>query len=1272
MASLTPPSGRCWWGMYQPPSGTGDPASNTWLDRRMDVVKHYHDWSNTGNNGAFPTATEQAQAAAGYIVHIAWNHGTTYSSSLPDYTWADIAAGTLDAVIDARAAAVASWGAVCWIDFGHEPEFYGSPNSTPADYVVAYQRIHDRFVAAGATNVVWAWVVASGTRAASVYQQYYPGDAYVDWIGFDPYNWADSTWEISAYDKWVTPYNNFKNGALDGAPTGGTGAKSKPFMLGEWGSEWDSTHDRTGFLTSVPDAIRALPGIKAVTYFNNGFGTHPSVILSDAPSQAAFNTAGQDALFNDLPPGAGFRAAAVNQAGSTGPNVTIPASVVAGDGMLLALHWNHQNGTDTISSTPAGWTQVGTEQLVTFNGTYTASRLYKRVAQAGDASSSVSFTKALASRWALQVLAYSGTHATDPVAGVNVASLAATSPTLSTPGVDLSSPAWVVSLVGGRNSTQTAWSTQPTGTEISYPSGTITPVAGNVTALGADSGGLVGAGTAAGRQSATADTSFSSGVMWSVALAPAANAVPDKTGAGVSQGVAAGAKAIGTTAAGVGTPTIIVQVAFGGSTTIDPQAGYLQLDVGPPLGVGQLGDVDWVDVAAGKDVISFSRRMGQASEIDPAQPATATIVLDGTSGDYDPTNLAGPYVANQATIYTGVHTQNDLSSLATITDFETAAQKAVSIVHFFSSWGSTDGSQSFNATQMTAIRDHGSIPMVTWEPWDPTGTETQPAYQLADIIAGTYDTYMTTWLNAAKTWGHPFFLRFAHEMNGNWYPWSEQVNGNSAGEYVQAWQHVWDLAVSLGVTNITWVWCPTRIFIGDTTQLGPLYPGNAYVDWVGWDAYNRGTADGGSWHSFQERSQTTYDTLVGLTTKPMMVAETGCVEQGGDKAAWFTEALGTTVPNLMPQVRAWVYFDKLKTYDYRITTSTAAQVAYAAAVSKPLYAANTFDTISTTPIGVQGTPASQVDAGQPVWVKAVWQGQVYSRFRGFIDDIDYDFGLSPTVTLLCSDGLTILGGAELDAGAAAYDGDRTGTRIGRILDTADWPTSLRALDAGYSLCQATGFGDTALALLEEVVGTELGIHFCDEAGAYTFYDRWHTWRSPRSQTPQALLSDSGTDVDMASLRVTKGKSTTYNQARITRNDGTEQVADNLASQATYGTRTYPGSVGALLRADTDALNMGQWLVTRYGSSDLKATEVRVEAGAQGMWSVLLPLTIYDLLTATRDYGPNTVSVDVLIVGIGEEIDDSGRWDLTFATAQPNRVVPFLLDASRLDIGQVTF
>ncbi|MFN8556298.1 MAG: glycosyl hydrolase [Dehalococcoidia bacterium] len=63
-----------------------------------------------------------------------------------------------------------------------------------AGYIQAFQRVHDILVQAGATNVLHVWCPNAywGANDASNhlwFKQYYPGDAYVDWMCVDGYDW---------------------------------------------------------------------------------------------------------------------------------------------------------------------------------------------------------------------------------------------------------------------------------------------------------------------------------------------------------------------------------------------------------------------------------------------------------------------------------------------------------------------------------------------------------------------------------------------------------------------------------------------------------------------------------------------------------------------------------------------------------------------------------------------------------------------------------------------------------------------------------------------------------------------------------------------------------------------------------------------------------------------------------------------------------------------------------------------------------------------------
>lgn len=281
-AGLAPSTGAL-WGFYA--KGNSDPRSyESQFGRPFDVAHFYADMS-TGNNGAFPNATEKAVAARGDTLHIGWETDVWGGGG---YTWSQVAGGSLDSWIKARAAAVKAFGKPMIIDFGHEAdinEVHSSINKgTPAQYVAAYRHVVDLFRAAGATNVAWAWVV-TGSRGTSdtTFASYYPGSSYVDWIGWDPY-------DLGSLESFAATASSFYNRIDDGFL--GTAAKSKPRLLGEYGAY--ATTGRPAWLKGIPSGLKSLPRLKAVEYFDSGSGSWNVVLDPDSASMAAFRTAGLD------------------------------------------------------------------------------------------------------------------------------------------------------------------------------------------------------------------------------------------------------------------------------------------------------------------------------------------------------------------------------------------------------------------------------------------------------------------------------------------------------------------------------------------------------------------------------------------------------------------------------------------------------------------------------------------------------------------------------------------------------------------------------------------------------------------------------------------------------------------------------------------------------------------------------------------------------------------------------------------------------------------
>lgn len=285
-------------------------------------------------------------------------------------------------------------------------------------------------------------------------------------------------------------------------------------------------------------------------------------------------------------------------------------------------------------------------------------------------------------------------------------------------------------------------------------------------------------------------------------------------------------------------------------------------------------------------------------------------------------------------MYFGCFTTNDLSSLTSTLKFENDAKKKVSLISWYVDWGLN---QDFQFTYMDNVRNHGSTPIVTFEPWNPYDGVNQPSFSLSNIIAGNFDTYITKFAQDAKSWGHPFFLRFAHEMNGTgWYPWQERYNNNISGQYIQAWKHVFDIFTNVGATNVMKVWCPNTIYVS-STPLVELYPGDTYVDYVGMDNYNWGNLQPwSSWESFTLLFKPTYDQLVTMTTKPIIIGEMASTESGGSKAQWITNMLTKELHNF-PQIKAFIWFNVKKETDWRIESSSTSQGAFAKGIASPFY-----------------------------------------------------------------------------------------------------------------------------------------------------------------------------------------------------------------------------------------------------------------------------------------------------------------------------------------------
>jgi hypothetical protein len=239
-----------------------------------------------------------------------------------------------------------------------------------------------------------------------------------------------------------------------------------------------------------------------------------------------------------------------------------------------------------------------------------------------------------------------------------------------------------------------------------------------------------------------------------------------------------------------------------------------------------------------------------------------------------------------------------------------------------------DGGPAFPTGFCRFSSDRKAIPIVTWEPWDPT-RKWHPL--LEDIAAGREDGRLRDWAADARRFGKPVLLRFAHEMNGNWYPWCERQNGRQrASDYVAAWRRVCTVFRSARATNVQFVWSPNFEPVEGVER---FFPGDEWVDWVGIDVYNQ--------PGWPREPGGMIEPMLKFTKgrgKPVLLAEVGCAEgftatqadvknrAFANKSLWIDRLFEVVADQ--PVIRGLVWFDVRKEADWRVDSSPEALASF--------------------------------------------------------------------------------------------------------------------------------------------------------------------------------------------------------------------------------------------------------------------------------------------------------------------------------------------------------
>lgn len=238
-------------------------AADDWVGKRSSIAGVFHSLQDTALEGNVV-----------FLMGEIWDWGyTPFVNMYAKVSAADIANGKIDANIKAWAQAYRQY-----VEDGDRMAFlaplqemngnwvpYGED---PANFKKAFKRIQDLFTEQGVPRESIRWVFApNGWSEGAPFEQYYPGDEFVDVVSFSAYNFGHHP--DNPYPKWKTPeqtYGPFLTRMRQMAP-------DKPIFVAQTGttaytaSGWDSG-EKDEWLHDAYAYLASSAGVRAIVYYN--------------------------------------------------------------------------------------------------------------------------------------------------------------------------------------------------------------------------------------------------------------------------------------------------------------------------------------------------------------------------------------------------------------------------------------------------------------------------------------------------------------------------------------------------------------------------------------------------------------------------------------------------------------------------------------------------------------------------------------------------------------------------------------------------------------------------------------------------------------------------------------------------------------------------------------------------------------------------------------------------------------------------------------------
>ena len=215
-------------------------------------------------------------------------------------------------------------------------------------------------------------------------------------------------------------------------------------------------------------------------------------------------------------------------------------------------------------------------------------------------------------------------------------------------------------------------------------------------------------------------------------------------------------------------------------------------------------------------------------------------------------------------------------------------------------------------------------------------------------------------------------------------------------------------------------------------------------------------------------------------------------------------------------------------------------------------------------------------------------------FSGYTTEYRYFYDQAEQmgyVDIYVADAFRLFQLSQVTTVTGATAGQDTGTRIGKLLDAMSFPTSMRTIATGNSLCQADpATNRTALAALKNAEFSEQGAFYIDGSGNAIFKNR-NTVVSSISGTPIEFNQTTG--IPYRNVVFAFDDKLIINQASMTRVGGTLQFAENTTSATRYFPHAY-NQTELVIDTDANALNIARTYVATRAETTIRIDAMTVD------------------------------------------------------------------------------